>query len=231
MENNGNRFVTILGLAFVIWFFVSVGFMIYLASRDMWPLMILVFGQVFLVFGTVAILASLKDKKFDPVLLIFPLVGVGCIAGGCIFQFGSKSIMDYVEKILPYLFLGLFFIIGMGLVIGTYFGTKRRHEKCNYCITATCVDVKTSYNKGSRTYCPVYEVYFRGEMHRIKRNIYSNVNHVAIGDQKEVYLNPDNPEEFYEPREEKSLNLFTYILGISFAVVSVFALVMTCIYA
>ena len=216
----------LLSVIFLIWFFGSIAAMIYLSQNDKGALVVTVFGQVFLVFGLIAVISGIMNKQFQPITLIFPLVGIGCMAGGCIFQFGSETVIKYAEDALPYLFLCIFLIVGVSLVIGTYLHSKRLHEVCNYCITATCVKVKSHYSKGKRMYCPVYEVYFRGDMIQICNNVYTNMNHITVGESREIYLNPNKPTEFYEPKEEKSMKIVLYFLGILFTIVSIFALIM-----
>ncbi|MCR4599825.1 MAG: DUF3592 domain-containing protein [Acetatifactor sp.] len=216
----------IISVVFLIWFFASIGAMIYLANHEKGALCVTVFGQYFLVFGAIAVISGIKDKNFQPITIIFPLVGIGAMVGGCIFQFGSETVMKYTEAALPYIFLGIFFIIGMSLVIGSYFASKRRHEVCNYCISGSCVKVKDRYHKGTRSYCPVYEVYFRDETILLCSNTYSNMNHIQVGETRELYLNPDNPKEFYEPKEEHALTVFMYVLGSMFAGMAAFAIAM-----
>ena len=156
----------------------------------------------------------------------FPLVGIGCLVGGSIFQFGSEVVIKHLDDALPYVFLCLIMIIGAGMILGTYLTSKRKHEVCTYCITANCVEVKSRYHRGTRSYCPIYEVYFRDETIQICNNLYTNLNRVEVGEVREVYLNPDNPKEFFEPKEEKSAKLFTYAFGSAFIAISAFALVM-----
>ena len=228
MENNKKTGIgaILLSVIFLIWFFGSICLMLYLSQNNKGALVVTVFGQFFLVFGLIAVISCIKNKQFQPITLIFPLVGISCMVGGCIFQFGSETVIKYAEDALPYIFLCIFLIVGVSLVIGAYLHSKRLHEECNYGITATCVDVKSHYRKGTRSYCPVYEVYFRGEMIRICNNVYSNMNHIAEGDTREVYLNPNKPTEFYEPKEEKAMKTVLYIIGSVFAIVSIFALAM-----
>ena len=228
MENNrktGTGMI-LLSVVFVIWFIASIVAMIYFSQTNKGALVVTIFGQYFLVFGLIAVISSLKSKKFQAFTLIFPVIGIGAMAGGCIFRFGTEELKKQAEAALPYLFLGLFFIIGVSLVLGTYLTSKRKHEVCNYCITATCVEVKSHYDDGSRTYCPVYEVYFRHETMQICNNFYTNIHRVEVGETREIYLNPEDPNEFYEPKEELSTKRFTYILGGIFVITSVFALVM-----
>ena len=221
----------LLSIVFLVWFVASIGAMIYFSKTNRGALVVTVFGQYFLVFGLIAVISGIKNKNFQAVTLLFPLVGIGAMAGGCIFQFGAEAVKKQAEAAIPYLFLGLFFVIGVSLVLGTYLKSKRKHEVCNYCIAATCVEVKSHYDDGTRTYCPVYEVYYRGEMIRICNNLYTNIHRVEVGEAREIYLNPNDPNEFYEPKEEKATKKFMYILGSIFAIVSIFALTMVLFYA
>lgn len=216
----------LVSIVFVAWFVASIILMLYLSSHNQGALVVTVFGQYFLVFGTIAVISSIKEKKFQPITLIFPLLGIGCMVAGFIFQFGSEAVIKQANELLPYLFLSLFVIIGAAMVIITFFSSKRKHEVCTYCITGTCVELKSQYDDGYRTYCPVYEVYFRGEMVQISNNFYSNMHRVEVGETREIYINPENPSEFFEPREEKSTRRFLYILGTLFVIVGAFGLTM-----
>ena len=226
---NGRKFGvgSILGsIILLAWFFASIGAMIYLSKHGMGALVVVVFGQFFLVLGTIAVISGIVNKNFQPITLIFPLVGIACMAGGCIFQFGSEKVIKYVNNALPYLLLSVFLIVGVSMIVITYVGSKRRHERCNYCIPATCVDLKSQYDEGTRTYCPVYEVYFRGETLLLSNHLFSNVNRIKVGETREIYLNPEKPTDFYEPKEEKATNLFMFFMGGMFTAAAVFALVM-----
>ena len=192
----------------------------------MGALVVTIFGQFFLVMGIVAIIAGIMSKSFQPIALIFPLIGIACIVGGCIFQFGSETVIKHANEALPYLFLAVFFIIGVSMILITYVASQRRHKRCDHCICATCVEVKSQYHKGKRTNCPVYEAYFREETILLCNNRYSNINRVEVRETREVYLNPEKPTDFYAPMEEKATIIFTYVMGGLFAVVATFALVM-----
>lgn len=213
-------------IVFLIWFFASIGAMIYFSRHDMGALVVTLFGQFFLVMGTAAIISGIANKDFQPITLIFLLIGIACMVGGCIFQFGSETVIKHLENALPYLLLSVFLIVGVSLVLTTYVGSKRRHERCNYCISAICVDLKSQYHDGSRIYCPVYEVYFRDETIQISSNVFSNINRISVGETREIYLNPEKPTDFYEPKEEKAINIFKYVMGGLFTAAAVFALIM-----
>ena len=87
------------------------------------------------------------------------------------------------------------------------------------------MEVKSRYHKGSRTYCPIYEIYFRDEMIQICNNVYTNMNHIEVGETREVYVNPENPQEFYEPKEEKDLVIFLYVLGSACVIIPLLTLI------
>lgn len=226
MENNGRNFGTILiSVVFLLWFAASIIGMIYFSKHGQGALMVAIVGHYFVVFGVIGIISSIRSKSFQPFLLLFPLVGGGCIAGALIWQYGSEELLVKAEAMLPYLFICLFMVIGAFMIFGAYLSSRRKQKVCNYYITATCVDVKTQYDDGTRTYCPVYEIYFRNETQTICNNVYTNIDHVGVGDRRELYLNPDNPEEFYEPIAERKTKIFIYVLGSSFVFISALALI------
>ena len=214
------------GAIFLVWFVLSLAGMIYFSNQGKGAIAVAIVGQYFLVFGVIAILAGIKSKNFNPITLVFPLVGIGMIAGGFIYQYGSEAVIAYVEKILPDLFLLIFLATGVILLVYTYLSNQRKKSSCSYVISATCVDVLVERHKGHRNICPVYEVYFRDETIRLCDHVYTNVSRIEIGEHRELNINPDNPTEFYEEKVRKTEAMVLYFLGGSFTAVSLLALYM-----
>ena len=220
----------LLSFAFIIWFFGSIVGMIYFSNHDQTPLTVVLFGQLFLIFGIIIVACGIKNHSFQPITVIFPLVGILAIAGGLIYYVGSKSIIAYVEKILPELALSAFFIIGAAVVVGTYLSSLKKRNLCSYTIMATCVDMKSHVDDGTLLECPVYEIYFRGEMLQLCNENYSNMNKVAPGETREIHINPDNPTEFYEEKMDKTGAAILYVIGGTFMIMSLIAFYMMHVY-
>jgi len=214
------------GGIFLVWFVLSLVAMIYFSNHGKAAIATAIAGQYFLAFGVIAILSGIKNKTFNPVILIFPLVGIGMIAGGFIYQYGSEVVIAQVEKYLPDLFLVVFLAIGVSLLAFTYLSNRRKKTNCTYVISGTCVDVLTEWHKGHQNICPVYEVYYREETIRLCDHVYTNFDRIEIGERRELNINPDRPTEFYEEKVRKAEVRNLYFLGGTFVAVSLLALYM-----
>lgn len=220
----------IISIIFLAWFVASLVGLIYFSNHQQGAIAVAIGGQYFLVFGILGIVSTIKSKDFQPILLLFPVVGIGMIVGGFIYQYGSEEVLAYAEKHLPDAFLLLFFAVGATMVLSTFFNVKKKRTNCTYAMMATCVKVKTGWHNRHRTYCPIYEVYFRGETVQLCNNVYTNIDHIAVGDQREVHLNPDNPTEYYEEIMLKKESLFLYVMGGAFVAASLLAIYMVHFY-
>jgi hypothetical protein len=227
MEKEKNKVLKlIVSFVFLIWFVTSLVFIVYFAKKDQAAMSVMIAGQYFLVFGIIAVVSGITSKSFNPISLIFPVVGIGMMAGGFVYHYGSSAAVELLEKYLPDLFLVIFFVAGVLMITVSCYSTRKKRTDCTYVIMATCVDVDTQYRKGSRSYCPTYEIYYRGETLRLCDHLYTNMDHITVGEQREVHINPDEPTEFFEEKREKMKTVFMCSMGTAFAVISLFALYM-----
>lgn len=207
---------TAAGAIFVIWFAISFFAIIFLAQCEQIYLLVAVFGQVFLVFGVSAVIFQIKKHQFIPIFLLIPMIGLGMLVVGVIGQFGSETILAALEQGVPYLLLGIFFIGGLlllGMALSCYLGPKMR---CKECVIGTCVEIMNKYDANGHLYvCPVYEVNYG--IHKLRlcdEDTYiRNTNGqpvIQVGEQKELYINPENPSEFVD---EKLNSLRVFVMG------------------
>ena len=75
MENKTNKSNggIIFGIVFILWFFTSMGGLLYCSNKGLETLSAGIFGQYFLVFGILALVSGIKSKNFNPIMLLFPL--------------------------------------------------------------------------------------------------------------------------------------------------------------
>ncbi len=96
-------------------------------------------------------------------------------------------------------------------------GSKKR---CTLRVHATCVGMDTSeshdFEDDSYTtmYSPIYEIYHCGQMLRIKNPAYSGICHVRVGEQVELLINPNNPNEFLNIKGQGGVHNALMIMGI-----------------
>lgn len=207
----------IVSVVFLVWFIASIGLLIYFAKTGKTALTLSVLGQYFLVFGIIGLVGSVSDGGFKlknlPILL-FPLVGIGAIAGGIIIQYGSEELKKKSIDALPMIFIILFIIIGVCLIIGGLYNALYLKLTCTEYVNAECVEVKKQYNRNhNEAYCPVYSFSYNGQNYKVCNEIYTNSYIPAVGQCYEVYINPNNPMKIYEPLRVKGTGMFMIIFG------------------
>ena len=209
---------------FLVWFFGSIIAMIYLSGHGMQDLSIAVFGQLFLIFGIIGLISSIQNHSFQAFILLFPLVGGGSLFFSLGYHFMPESREQFSEMI-PYAALALFFVVGLGIVLYGIIGPVMLRNKCTQSILGRVVSISSKTDDGTRLYCPTYEIYFRSETHMLCNNVYSNISVPNEGESVELFINPDKPEEFYNPKQNGSLSVFLIVFGLIFMAVPVICLV------
>ncbi|MBQ7833126.1 MAG: hypothetical protein IJ336_06070 [Lachnospiraceae bacterium] len=208
-------------LIFFTWFIGSILAMVYFAKNEMGILTIAVFGQYFLVFGIMAMVSGIKNKNFNPIVLVPVIVGIAAIVISFIYQFGSDVVLTFVEEHLPTLFLGAFFIAGIFMLAGAFRSLVVRRLRCKESVVATCVDVWERYTDGGALrYCPVYEAYYNNQKIILCNHIYRKTSDVYVGDIRDICINPENPQEIYEGHTEQGVGLILAVLGTVFILMS-----------
>lgn len=221
-------------ILFLLWFLGSIGIML-LAERIFLPeyktsVILIVFGQYFLVFGIVGIVSFIKAKsklKNLP-LLIFALVGLSLIATGVIMVLTTKGILDgsiieLLGKFFPLIILNFFLLIGIVFIAVAFYNSVIYKGKCTYEISATCVEEKALF-LGDQEYSPVYEIYINGQTQTITSDTYTRIRH-KVNEKYIIKVNPDNPEMFVDDTSGRT-NMIYFILGMIFVVVTVFSDIM-----
>ena len=140
-------------------------------------------------------------------------------------QLGGDAAKENVVKQIPNVAAGIFLLVGVLLLAGIV-SDKLRQKKCTCVVQGKCVEVKWKYSNtgnsvgGGRVYCPVYEYYYNGQTYTGSRGIYTNMIYVAEGEEREIFINPDKPEMFYEKGMSRTTNAMALFLGTLFVAVS-----------
>ncbi len=214
-------------IVFMTWFVGSIAAMVVLAKSGMPILAIGVFGQYFLVFGIAAIWSGIKNKNFNPIVLILPIVGIVGIAVSVVWQFGAEETIEFIEENGWMALLAVFVIVGILLEVYAFYITIGQKRKFSHSVTAICVDILVSYNdEGQEIYCPVYEAYVGGIKNTVSNNIYSKWIDVQIGDMKDIGVNEYFPGECYESSSSNGMGIIAGILGLIFIGMPLFGLYM-----
>ena len=214
-NNNKNYgpFSYVLSFVFIVWLVGSVIGMIYSGTHGMSSLAIALGGLLFFVFGVIIIGLGLAQDNFQAPTVFFPFVGMGMIAYGLINYKGDEKLVKLMEMFLPYLILMLFLAIGVGMIVWGIIMCRKEDEQCTEVIMATCVGIQEKKHDGTMLECPVYEIEFQGETLQICNNWYTNQNTVTVGEQRELHINPENPNNYYEGKKENFLGVGIALFG------------------
>ena len=213
----------IISILVLIYFFGSmIG--IILTAKINPAITLILFGQLFFVFGSIAFIAS-KNKMKDIFLLLFPLIGGGVMLAGGVMLSDDKELIDKLTEFAPLLLLILFLFIGVGITISTITKEIKAKNRCTAEVEAVVVDVKSRLSSGKnrhRVYCPIFEYQYYGQTFQKSPDVYTNVGVPKIGDTKTVYINPNDPTDLYI--KNYSATILSLILGLLFTGFSLLAL-------
>ena len=94
---------------------------------------------------------------------------------------------------------------------------------CTYPVDAKVADVIITKRKGrgkATVRTAVFEYYFEGKVYRIKDNVGTNEKKYHTDDIVELYIEPEKPEHFYCPKNDKE----KYIIITAFTLMGGFVL-------
>lgn len=87
--------------------------------------------------------------------------------------------------------------IFIGLLVREY-----KYSKCTKAVRARCIDLKKE-DRQSAAVAPVYRFFYDGEYRNVCSGEYSSMYEPVIGKCYEIFINPLNPNEFYEIHQKR----------------------------
>lgn len=226
----------IIGIIFLLWFAGSVLLAIHYSNIEAktWLVPIVVL-HIFIVISLIDTVQRLIKKQKPQLMLI--LITAGSIAGiifVCIYHFNnSEALRELLIKLLVVAFLMIFITIGITTIAKATLGRRLVRDRCTKSVYAVCKKadekIKTVNNKMRRVYDLVYEIDADGETVELHENIAAKSIHL-VGEARELFINPDNPAEFYDP-DEITNSGDEIMAGVMFTVIPTIMLVLTLIYA
>lgn len=220
---SGGKYTTgekIFSVVFLSWFVLSIAALIATAKLQALGWTAIVFGQYFVVFGLAGLMNEIKAGFRHSIIIVFPVVGFAVVISGFLWQFGNEVVKENVVKHIPNMMAVVFLLVGILLLVQVII-EKAEQKKCTFAVQAKCVEVKwhysTSKNGGSsKTYCPVYEYYYNGQVYTGSQEIYTNMIYVGEGEYREIFVNPDKPTVMYEKGMSSTFHLMSLMLGVLF---------------
>lgn len=165
-----------------------------------------------------------KKPNFPKVwLMLFLLVALGIMIYCGIMAFGFENGVINFRKLLSALFPAIFVIIGLALIFDTILKNKSKKEKCTARVVAVVTELLKKCNDNSTIYCPVYNFYYCGEHIDVCTNEYRNFDVPQVGQEVEILVNPDNPQEIFIP--SKKAFAFIIVVGAAFVFMGIISMV------
>ena len=140
------------------------------------------------------------------------------------------NLSDHVALVLAVL---PFAFIGAVLTICSIVETSRKRQRCTVPVRATCVELleDESYDNESgastTVYCPVYEYEFSGRLYRCHDKQYSNISVPELYGVYDLLVNPNDPEDFYDPKRAKGSYIVRMVIGGGFLLMGGLGFMMT----
>lgn len=236
-SNKKNPKSWVISTFFLVWVIGSFIALILLADKGHDGLMTAVFGQMFLLFGIIAFVNTRKSVNKSCVTyifnLLFAVVGALIIAGGLFFEFADGQIMEklsYIlsENVIAVLFCMLFVLVGAVMAAFPIVSYIKDKKRCTVSVVAEVVDFKSKISRGEHgstmTYAPVYRYYYGGTEHTQASDIYTNQSMVT-GIKTEIFINPNDANDIYEPQRSASLRIIMTVMGVMFFAMGIFSII------
>jgi hypothetical protein len=219
---------TIIGTIVIILFLGAIAAILYFKDKNQ-PLCVFIFGAIFFIFGTSAIIYAGVNKS-NLFILLFPLIGAGIMFFSGAYMWGSEDIKTNIMSLIPIAALAVFILVGLGMIIVNFLNNYTKKIHCTEIVTAVCIDLNRRYSIDSSddiderpTYAPVFKYYFNGAEYTVTQSYYTNIDVPKIDSEVELHINPDDPEEFYRP--SFWVNFTIYGMGILFTICGTAALI------
>ena len=171
-------------------------------------------GQLMAGLG-LAFMFSSKKLRFKQVMfnLMFVVVGILLIVASIISK--VKPDLEMPEYFVP----GIGFFIGLCVIVFPIISYLIDCKTCTEEVDAVVIDLIPSKGSEHRTYTPLYRYRYNGKDYEVHNSSYSNSGNPHIDEQRTLYIDPNDPETFFDKKRARS-GIFTFFgIGMIFMVV------------
>jgi hypothetical protein len=115
---------------------------------------------------------------------------------------------------------------------------KKKQKRCTQLVEATCVALDPGGSESSRIeFNPegdnphietAAKMYFRGQLNGVEIEFCNNVYtspHPELGEKRQLFVNPQDPNDYYDPLKRSTLELGIIFFGIITLVFGIYSLI------
>ena len=119
---------------------------------------------------------------------------------------------------------------GVIMIICPFAVTGIIKARYNETVNATVAYVERHFSRSRKghhayTYRTTYEFTFEGKTYEVKDKLYTSGDHPATGEERELRINPDNPEKFYNLERLKSKSPASFIFPVILLALGIYLMV------
>jgi len=219
-------------ILFFSWFVGSLIAMFYFCPKSAHIGMMFV-GQYFIVFGFFIsnakqkfdskgnpIILSKGEKKYEnrPVGIIMIFFGSIIFAFCSILEWGSENIINILKENETPLMLVFLILFAVSFSFYSIWENRKLSKDCCEKVVATVVDLAQRRFERQLRYYPVISYEYDCKVYTLQSKSSSNIFVPKIGDDYDILVNPDNPEDFISSTLNKITFLFYTIIAVCFVI-------------
>lgn len=181
------------GTIFLTWFIISLIMFLVAAGLENGYLVIMNFGQYFLVFG---LLAYKSSKHKAPLIAV--LVGLACILIPLFIKYGPKTIN--IEVVMLILLLIVLLIVGLCLIIIPISKYYKELKLYSSIVPATIIlysEMSNDIRSNNILYAPTYKYEYNGKEYKIRSKTYRKKT-LPEGSLVNIRIDPNRPDIIYK---------------------------------
>lgn len=130
--------------------------------------------------------------------------------------------MRFSGKINGTRVIGVLLLLGFGAAAFFFWGSYiQKSKRCVTPVEAQVIRMLEHESDDGSTYSPVYEFTFNGQSYEANGEFSSNMERYRVGDSVTLHINPDDPNEFTDPKRDKKLLIIISGFFVIFAGVGV----------
>ena len=209
-----------------LWAAAVSGGMIWLWNiGEIWCIMPFVFQ---LVLGSIVFFVS-KHQNRKLCMVLFFLADALFIGGLAWLRMKNPALFQVMTKhIAAHTLMHVFFFAGFGISFGSFYANISLKRRCTDQVTATIIDFAISHTRShgrsTTTRTPIYQYTYQGREYISKNSIYSNFGNGHVDDECLLYVNPEDPLEFYAKRRGNTMQIFFALFGLAFMLMAAFGI-------